>query len=159
MMKTVFGSIPQLINDNLTLFSNVIEQFAGREELIGVRSRGASDRPFTVVDELEAQAMRKFQRKQADLEAELQMTQQRLAALQKQKGAYERLILSKEQQDEIVKFRKAQADTRKQLKKVRKDLTAGIDSLGLTLKCINIALIPSLVVLFGLFRGFMRKRG
>ena len=159
MMKTVFGSIPQLINDNLTLFSNVIEQFAGREELIGVRSRGASDRPFTVVDELEAQAMRKFQRKQADLEAELQMTQQRLAALQKQKGADERLILSKEQQDEIVKFRKAQADTRKQLKKVRKDLTAGIDSLGLTLKCINIALIPALVVLFGLFRGFMRKRG
>ena len=87
------------------------------------------------------------------------MTQQRLQALQKQKGADERLILSKEQQDEIVKFRKAQAETRKQLKKVRKDLTAGIDSLGLTLKCINIALIPALVVLFGLMRGFLRKRG
>ena len=159
MMKTPFGNIPQLINDNLSLFSNVIEQFAGREELIGVRSRGASDRPFDVVDALEAQAMRKFQRKQADLEAELPMTQQRLAALQKQKGADERYILSKEQQDEIVKFRKAQADTRKQLKNVRKELTAGIDSLGLTLKCINIALIPALVVLFGLFRGFLRKRG
>ncbi|MBQ0031258.1 MAG: Gldg family protein, partial [bacterium] len=83
MMKTMFGNIPQLINDNLSLFSNVIEQFAGREELIGVRSRGASDRPFDVVDALEAQAMRKWQRKQADLEAELQMTQQRLQALQK----------------------------------------------------------------------------
>ena len=103
--------------------------------------------------------MRKFQRKQADLEAELQMTQQRLAALQKQKGGDERYILSKEQQDEIVKFRKAQADTRRELKNVRKELTAGIDSLGLTLKCINIALIPAFVVLFGLFRGFMRKRG
>ena len=159
MMKTMFGSIPQLINDNLSLFSNVIEQFAGREELIGVRSRGASDRPFDVVDALEAQAMRKFQRKQADLEAELQMTQQRLAALQKQKSGDERLILSKEQQDEIVKFRKAQAETRRELKKVRKELTAGIDSLGLTLKCINIALIPALVVLFGLMRGFLRKRG
>ena len=34
-----------------------------------------------------------------------------------------------------------------------------IDSLGLTLKCVNIALIPVLVVLFGLFRGFLRKRG
>ena len=159
MMKTPFGNIPQLINDNLALFSNVIEQFAGREELIGVRSRGASDRPFDVVDALEAQAMRKWQRKQADFEAELQMTQQRLAALQKQKGADERYILSKEQQDEIVRLRKAQADTRKQLKNVRKELTAGIDSLGLTLKCVNIALIPALVVLFGLFRGFMRKRG
>ena len=137
----------------------MIEQFAGREELIGVRSRGASDRPFIVVNELEAQAMRKWQRKQADLEAELQMTQQRLQALQKQKSGNERFVLSKEQQDEIVKFRKAQADTKKQLKNVRKELTAGIDSLGTTLKCINIALIPVLVVLFGLFRGFVRKRG
>ena len=111
------------------------------------------------MNELEAQAMRKWQRKQADLEAELQMTQQRLQALQKQKSGNERFVLSKEQQDEIVKFRKAQADTKKQLKNVRKELTAGIDSLGTTLKCINIALVPVLVVLFGLFRGFVRKRG
>ena len=159
MMKTPFGNIPQLINDNLTLFSNVIEQFAGREELIGVRSRGTTDRPFTVVNELEAKATRKWQRKAADLEAELQMTQQRLQALQKQKSGDERFVLSKEQQEEIVKFRKAQADTRKQLKNVRKELTADIDSLGLTLKTINIALIPVLVVLFGLFRGFIRKKG
>ena len=159
MMRTPFGNIPQLINDNLTLFSNVIEQFAGREELIGVRSRGTTDRPFTVVNELEAKATRQWQKKAADFEAELQMTQQRLASLQKQKSGDERFILSKEQQDEIVKLRKAQADTRKQLKNVRKELTADIDSLGLTLKCINIALVPALVVLFGLFRGFLRKRG
>ena len=158
-MRTPFGNIPQLINDNLTLFSNVIEQFAGREELIGVRSRGTTDRPFTVVNELEAKATRQWQKKAADFEAELQMTQQRLQSLQKQKSGDERFILSKEQQDEIVKLRKAQADTRKQLKNVRKELTADIDSLGLTLKCINIALIPALVVHFGLFRGFLRKRG
>ena len=158
MIKTPFGNIPQLINDNLTLFSNVIEQFAGREELIGVRSRGTTDRPFTVVNELEAQATRKWQRKAADFEAELQMTQQRLQALQKQKSGDERFILSKEQQDEILKLRKAQAETRKQLKNVRKELTADIDSLGLTLKCINIALIPALVVLFGLFRGLLRRK-
>jgi len=158
MMRTPFGNIPQLINDNLTLFSNVIEQFAGREELIGVRSRGTTDRPFTVVNELEAQAMRKWQRREAEFEAELQMTQQRLQALQKQKSGDERFILSREQQDEIVKLRKAQAETRKQLKNVKKELTADIDSLGLTLKCVNVALVPALVVLFGLLRGFLRNR-
>ena len=158
MMKTPFGNIPQLINDNLTLFSNVIEQFAGREELIGVRSRGTTDRPFTVVNELEAKATRQWQRKAADFEAELQMTQQRLQSLQKQKSGDERFILSKEQQEEILKLRKAQAETRKQLKNVRKELTADIDSLGLTLKCINIALIPALVVVFGLLRGFLRRK-
>ena len=158
MMKTPFGSIPQLINDNLTLFSNVIEQFAGREELIGVRSRGTTDRPFTVVNELEAKAMRQWQRKAADFEAELQMTQQRLQALQKQKSGDERFILSQEQQDEILKLRKAQAETRKQLKNVRKELTADIDSLGLTLKVVNIGLIPALVILFGLLWGLKRRK-
>ena len=158
MMRTPFGSIPQLINENLTLFSNVIEQFAGREELIGVRSRGASDRPFTVVNELEAEATKKWQAREAAFQEELQRTQQRLSALQREKKDGERFILSKEQQDEIVKLRKAQADTRKQLKNVRKELTADIDSLGLRLKIINIALVPVLVVLFGLLRGYLRRK-
>ena len=158
MMRTPFGSIPQLINENLTLFSNAMEQFAGREELIGVRSRGASDRPFTVVNELEAEATKKWQAREAAFQEELQQTQQRLSALQKEKKGGERFILSKEQQDEIVKLRKAQADTRKQLKNVRKELTADIDSLGLRLKIINIALVPVLVVLFGLLRGYLRRR-
>ncbi len=159
IMKTPFGAIPQLINDNLTLFSNVIEQFAGREELIGVRSRGASDRPFTVVNDLEAEAMKKYQRREAEFQQELQRTQQRLQALQREKSGNDRFILSKEQQEEIVNLRRAQADTKKQLKRVRKELTAGIDSLGLTLKVVNIVLVPVLVILLGLFRGLSRKRG
>ena len=158
MMRTPFGSIPQLINDNLTLFSNVIEQFAGREELIGVRSRGAADRPFTVVNELEAEAMRKFQAKEAAFQEELQQTQQRLQALQREKKDGERFVLSSAQQEEIRKLRKAQAETRRQLKNVRKDLTAGIDSLGLTLKTVNIVLVPVLVILLGIFRGLRRRK-
>ena len=159
VLRTPFGNMAQPLNDNLALFSNVIEQFAGREELIGVRSRGKSNRPFVVVDELEAEALAQWQREQSKFEEELQQTQQRLSALQKQKSGNERFILSPEQQNEIAKLRKAQAKTRRELKNVRKKLTAGIDSLGLRLKVYNIVLVPVLVVLFGLFRGFMRKRG
>ena len=158
MMRTPFGNIPQLISDNLTLFANVIEQFAGREELIGVRSRGAADRPFTVVNDLEAEAIRKFQAKESALQEELQETQRRLAALQREKTGGERFVLSREQQNEIAKFRKAQSDTRRQLKNVRKELTAGIDSLGRTLKTVNLALVPMIVILLGLFRGLRRRK-
>ena len=61
-------------------------------------------------------------------------------------------------QEEIVKLRKTQAETRRKLKNVRKELTADIDRLGLTLKVINICLVPALVILLGLLRGFMRRR-
>ena len=157
-MNTIFGPIAQPINDNLVLFSNIIEQYAGREELIGVRSRGPSNRPFVKVNELEAKAMAKWQRKQSELEAALQETQQRLSALQKQKSGNDRMILSREQQEEIDQFRKVQADTRRQLKNVRKELTADIDSLGLMLKVLNILAIPALVIFFGIFRGLKRRK-
>lgn len=159
MLRTPFGQIPQLINDNLALFANVVEQFAGREELIGVRSRGAGDRPFEVVNKLEAEAMAKWQRREAEFQNELRETQHRLAELQQRKNGEDRYVLSKEQQDEILRLRKAQAATRRQLKNVRRELTADIDSLGLTLKCINIGLMPLLVVIFGLVRGLLRRRG
>lgn len=158
VMNTIFGPIAQPVNDNLVLFSNVIEQYAGREELIGVRSRGPSNRPFAKVDALEAKAMAKWQAKQEAFEQELEQTQQRLMALQKQKTGNERLILSKEQQEEIAKLRKAQADTRRQLKNVRKELTGDIDRLGLTLKVVNICLVPLLVVLFGILHGLRRRK-
>ena len=157
MLRTPFGNIAQPLNDNIALFSNVIEQFAGREELIGVRTRGKSARPFTRVDKLEAAAMQRWQAKEADLQQKLQETQQRINELQRQKTGSERALLSREQQEEIVKFRKAQADTRRELKNVRKELTADIDSLGMTLKCVNIVLMPVLVVLFGLLRGLVRR--
>ncbi len=158
VINTLFGPIAQPWNDNLVLFSNVIEQYAGREELIGVRSRGPSNRPFAKVDALEAKAMAKWQAKQEEFEKELEETQQRLMSLQKQKTGNERLLLSKEQQEEIAKLRRTQADTRRQLKNVRKELTGDIDRLGLTLKVINICLVPLLVIGFGILRGLKRRR-
>ena len=160
LLQTPFGAMIQPINDNLSFFSNLIEQFAGREELIGIRTRGASDRPFTKVDALETRALARWQAKEDELQKALEDTQRRLSELQSQKsGGQDRLLLSPEQQEEIARFRKTQADTRRQLKNVRKELTADIDALGLRLKCINIALVPALVVLFGIARALRRRRG
>ena len=159
VQNTIFGRIAQPMNDNLVLFQNLIEQYAGREELIGVRSRGPSDRPFTVVKDLEAKAMAQWQRQQEEFQAELEKTQQRLQALQQQKSGNERMLLSREQQEEIVAIRKKQAETRRKLKNVRKELTGDIDRLGLTLKTINILGMPVLLIAFGIIRGIRRRRG
>ena len=67
------------------------------------------------------------------------------------------MLLSREQQEEIDQFRKTRADTQRQLKNVRKELTSEIDTLGLVLKTINILLIPLLVIAFGILRGLKRN--
>lgn len=156
-VRTPFGNVVQPLNDNLPFFSSVIEQFAGREELIGLRTRGAADRPFEVVDKLEAEAMAKWQQKEAELKQRLQTAQERITMLQKQKSGNERYLLSAEQQAEIVKANEARANAARDLKNVRKELTAGIDALGQRVKWVNILLVPLLVVAFGIFRAVRRR--
>ncbi len=158
VMNTPFGMMVQPMNDNLALFSNVIEQFAGREELIGLRSRGRADRPFVKVRDLETKALAKWQAKEQELEAALQDTRTRLQALQRGKGGNERALLSQDQQEEIARFRKVLADTNRQLKNVRRELTSDIDALGTRLKCLNILGIPLIVALVGIVRGTIRRR-
>ena len=157
LLRTPFGNVAQPANDNLTLFANVIEQFAGRTELIGLRSRTPMDRPFVKVNELEAAALAKGQQREEEFKAKLQEAQRRVNELQSQKSGNERYLLSREQEEEIAKARKAQAQVRRELKNVRKELTADIDSLGLTLKCVNVLLMPLLVIVLGLVRGLRRR--
>lgn len=156
--RTLFGNILQPMNDNLSLFSSTVEQFAGRAELIGIRSRGFFNRPFEKVDALEVKAMEKWQQKENELEAKLTATREKLQALQKQKTGNERFILSKEQQAEVDHFRKEQRETQRALKNVRKNLNADIDRLGTLLKCVNIGAVPLLVICFGIFRGICRRK-
>ena len=158
VVNSLFGRIAQPINNNLTLFGNTVEQFAGRQELIGVRSRGNFNRPFTKVDKLEATAMKQWQAEEERLETALRETRQRLADLQKQKQGNQKLIVSPEQQAEIERFQKQQADTSRQLKEVRKNLNRDIEKLGRTVKVLNIAFIPLLVIVFGVMRGIRRKK-
>src|SRR6185503_20204990 len=66
-----FGQkIIQPRNGNLALTQNIVEQFAGDQNLIGVRSRGTLNRPFTVVKDMQAQANARFQAEIAKLQKE-----------------------------------------------------------------------------------------
>ena len=157
-IRTPIGNVVQPANENITLFSNAIEQFAGRPELIGMRTRGVSDRPFEVVDRLEAAAMEKGQQKEADFQHELQRTQERIMALRRENAGGDKSLLSAGQQDELRKLNKTLAETRRELKNLRKELTSDIVSLGTRLKWLNTALMPLLVALFGIVRWSMSRR-
>jgi ABC-type uncharacterized transport system involved in gliding motility auxiliary subunit len=143
---------------NLTLAQSMVEQMAGDSNLIGVRSRATLNRPFTVVKEMQKQANMRFQTEIKKLEDEQAEAQKRLNELQAKKEPGQRFILSKEQQDEIAKFKQKEADARKQLKLTRKNLRQEIDSLENRLKWANIAGMPVLVTVAGLALAMIRKQ-
>jgi len=147
------------MNANLTFAQNCVEQMAGDQNLIQVRSRAVRNRPFEVVKQKEAEANARFQAEIAKLEAKLQETQRRLNELQAQKqDANQRFILSPEQEKELLEFQKQEAEARRQLKQVRKELNKEIDSLKNTVKWVNILAMPLLVSAFGIVLAVVKTK-
>lgn len=145
--------------NNGDFFVNTVDNLTGSSDLISIRGRGTSNRPFTRVEELEQVADDRFRAKERELQQELTDTERRLAELQSGKSKDQRFVLSPEQQKELDNFLKHKLEIRKALREVRRQLDADIDALGSWLKFINIALVPILLTLGALgFLGWKAKR-
>jgi ABC-type uncharacterized transport system involved in gliding motility auxiliary subunit len=160
-VQDVFGrKIVVPSNGNLAFALGMVEQFAAGDDLISLRSRAAAFRPLTVVRELEAEAQKQYLGKISELEEEIKSTTDKLQELQKaQSGsAASAQILTAEQQAELDRFRKRVAQTKLELKEVRKNLRHDAESLVFWTKVVNIALMPLLVALFGIGVALVRRR-
>jgi ABC-type uncharacterized transport system involved in gliding motility auxiliary subunit len=147
------------LNSNLSFAQSVVEQLAGDSNLIAVRSRASRERPFTVVQKLQADADANYRTKIKELENSLAETQRNLNELQKSKEGGQQFILSPQQQQELVNFRKKEADVKVQLKQMRKQLRSEIDSLENRIKWLNIAGMPVMVILTGFGLGMLLHYG
>jgi ABC-type uncharacterized transport system involved in gliding motility auxiliary subunit len=149
-----------LQGSNLAFIQGAIDQLAGDSNLIAVRSRAVRERPFTVVNKMQAEAEARYQSKIKELEAGLSNAQQKINELQRAKTGEksQRFILSPEQQAEIANFRKKEADVKKELKGVRKSLNADIDALENRVKWLNIAAMPLVVIAAGIVLSILRRR-
>jgi ABC-type uncharacterized transport system involved in gliding motility auxiliary subunit len=153
MTQTVF--VPS--NGNLNFIQSSIEQLAGDTNLIGIRSRSSGNRPFVVVNKMEAAAEQRYQSKIDELQDNLAQTRQKLASLQTGKQADQKTLLSPEQQAEIKKFQENEAQISQELKQVRKNLRFEIDSLQNTLKWVAIAAMPLVITLAGLLLAHLKR--
>ncbi len=145
-------------NGNLSFAQGIVEQLSGDSNLIAVRSRASRERPFTVVKKIQAYAEANYRSKIKELEGSLAETQRKMNELQKGKENGQRFILSPEQQKELANFQKKEIDVKAQLKTVRKQVRAEIDSLETRVEWLNIAAMPAVVALSGLGLALLRRR-
>ena len=155
--KEVFTAIA----DNGSLVINSVEYLSGGGELIALRTRGTSNRPFIVVEELQKKAETAYRETEKSLQNDLKVTENKLRDLQRgasiatQEGAP---ILSKEQADTLKQFKDKIINIRKELRDVQRDLRVDIEKLGLMLKLYNIWVMPLLVVLSSVLVFIARRR-
>ena len=158
-VQEVFGQrliVPR--NGNLNFAQSLVEQVAGDFDLTKLRSRAAFTRPLAVVQQMEARAQQSSLGKIKELEDSLNQTQEKLAAMQKQRASAQASVISPEQMAEIENFKKKAIDTRKDLKELRKNLRVESDALQFWTKVVNIGLIPLLVVMLGIGLAVARRR-
>ena len=143
-------------NDNLAFAANSVEFLGGSPDLISIRGKGTSLRPFTVVRKMESDAQKRYQAKLTELDARLQQVQTKLGELQGKKGEGNRLVATPEMTKAIEDFQKQQATMRGERREIRRALREDIDRLENKLLVINLLATPLLVGVFGVW--FHRRR-
>lgn len=145
---------------------NAADNLLGSEDLISLRSRAKSDRPFTVVQDIERRAQDQFRAEEERLRAEIAQTELRLQTLQggKKEGADSLVdqaqgpVLSPEEAKEVRRFQTQLAESRRSLREVQRKLRADVTMLGNWIKLIDIAVVPLLVAGVAIALAMIRRR-
>ncbi len=145
-------------NGNAPLLFNILDQAVGSKHLIGSRSRSATRRPFTVVQKMESEYEAQVGDKIKKFQEEQKETQQKLNDLQQKKSRGAELKLSPEQEAEITKLRKQYTEYSKNIREQQKDLRRQKDRMAGNITLLNVAAMPLLVIVFGLFLFLQRRR-
>ncbi len=143
--------------DNGGLVLNAVENLTGSGDLIAMRTRANTDRPFGVVRAMQADAEGKFRETAQSLQARLTAAEKEIQQLNQGGMGGSAIALTPDQQAAIARLRREMGETRTQLREVQRNLRADIDRLGMVLAFINILLMPLLVAAFAVVLGVIRR--
>jgi ABC-type uncharacterized transport system involved in gliding motility auxiliary subunit len=155
----------QILNpfaNNADFVYNAVDNLSGDDDLIQVRTRPTSNRPFERIDVVRRAAEARYQAKERQLRGQLQELEQKLARLQPTTSSGQAQALSREQQSQLQQFQREKLRTRKELRDVQHQLNADIEAIGTRLKLLDILGMPALVLLVALviaLRRRWRRRG
>jgi ABC-type uncharacterized transport system involved in gliding motility auxiliary subunit len=145
------------IANNGALVANAVDVLAGGEDLIGLRSRGTSARPFEVVERIQRAAQQRYSAEERGLQQKLKMAQSNLQTLTGGELG-KQSALSPAEITTIAHFRADMLATRRSLRAVQAALRRDIGSLEAWIEFIDIALVPILVAIVAIALGIVRLR-
>ena len=154
-----FGNMVQYrpSNGNSVFFFNLLDQAAGSKHLIGSRSRASSRRPFTLVQEMEAEFEQLRGKKLEELKGKEAEAQAKIDDLQAQKTASSQASWSPEQLKELRLYREQQAKINKEMRNEQKSLKKDKDKLATTITLLNIFVIPLAIFILAIIVQARRR--
>jgi ABC-type uncharacterized transport system involved in gliding motility auxiliary subunit len=146
-------------SDNGPFVANLVDTLAGGDALIGLRARGVSIRPFTLVDQMQSAAQAEFRQTEQTLQQHLDAVQKQLQTLrQGNSDQTAQPVITPAQRSAIDAARRDILDTRQKLRAVQYELNRGIAQLENELRLFDIVLVPALLTMIAIVLGVVRSR-
>jgi ABC-type uncharacterized transport system involved in gliding motility auxiliary subunit len=145
------------VNGNSVLLLNLLDQAVGSKYLIGSRSRAALRRPFTLIQNMEAEFNKKAGSKIEEFERKQEEAINELNRLQAQREESNSPYATPEQEEKIRQLTRERTEYAKAIREQQKELRREKDKLAGKITLLNVAAMPLLVILFG-FALFLKRR-
>jgi ABC-type uncharacterized transport system involved in gliding motility auxiliary subunit len=144
------------IANNGAFVANAVDVLAGGEDLIGLRTRGTSQRPFEVVERLQRAAQERYSAEEHALQQKLKTAQDKLQSLTGGDSGKAPANLSPAQLTTVAQFRADLLQTRRRLRAVQAALRSDIRRLEAWIEFFDIALVPIIVAIVAIAVGIVR---
>jgi ABC-type uncharacterized transport system involved in gliding motility auxiliary subunit len=160
-------------SDNGPFVANLIGTLAGGDALIGLRSRGDTNRPFTLVAAMQSEAEAQFRQTQQALQQHLDDVEKQLQTLRSGGGrsggagasgagpgdnAKPDAVITPEQRAAIDAARQDVLETRQKLRAVQLELNRDISHLENEMRIFTIVLVPALMTVLAIGMGILQRR-
>jgi ABC-type uncharacterized transport system involved in gliding motility auxiliary subunit len=147
-------------SDNGAFVANLIGTLSGSDALIGLRSRGDTNRPFTLVSRMQSEAEAQYRQTQQALQTHLDEVEKQLRTLRSggSDNAKAEAVITPEQRVAIDTARQDILDTRGKLRAVQLELNRDISRLGDELRFFTIVLVPAVLTVVAIAMGIVQRR-
>ncbi|GAB4539770.1 MAG: GldG family protein [Parvularculaceae bacterium] len=154
------GLFMEVTADNAFFVLNALDNILGSDALLSLRARAPSNRPMTAIDNLRREAEARFLQEEERLQAELEATEARLEALQREGSGDGQFLTapSPEEQAEIARFQAEMLRIRQDLRDVQRNLNADIEALKGLMIFLNVWAAPLALSLGAGFVAWRRRR-
>jgi ABC-type uncharacterized transport system involved in gliding motility auxiliary subunit len=144
--------------NNADFVINALDNLSGSSALIGLRSRGLSNRPFMKLQEIQRAAEDRFRDREQALVKQLDEVQKNLKNLQTKEQTGGTAVLTTKQREAIEKFRGDMVKIRRELREVQLKLREDIDNLDAWTRVLNIGAMPVAVALIAIALALIRRQ-
>ena len=151
-------TMPRPINDNFSLFLNMVEYLTGDDRLLAIRSNGNPIRPFKKVEDMLSETRQIYREREAEYLSQISKAETSIAEVLQMTGAANREQLPNDLRQQVMQLQALAYPIKRNLRALRQEMRERVDTLFRNIIIFNIAFGPLVVVGLSAFLRNMRRK-